>query len=91
VVRLEVQVRAGRVREPHIAQRLTTWARRDRSADWFALVGAVGERRDTQFVIGCDREYQPRRDGRLFCFANDVQIAYVNNSGSVELTVTRTA
>jgi hypothetical protein len=38
----------------------------------------------------CGRECQPHRDGRLFCFANDVQIAYFNNSGSVELTVTRT-
>ena len=27
---------------------------------------------------------------RLFCFANDVQIAYFNNTGSVELTVTQT-
>jgi hypothetical protein len=72
-------------------QRLTTWARRERPADWFKLVGAIGQRRSTQFVIGCGREYQPRRDGRLFCFANDVQIAYFNNCGYIELTVTRPA
>jgi hypothetical protein len=73
------------------AQRLTTWARRHHSADWFALVGSVSKRHDTYFTIGCGGEYRPTRDGRLFCFANDLWFFYFNNSGCVQLTVTRTA
>lgn len=73
------------------AQRLTTWARRHHTADWFALVGSISKRRNTYFTIGCGGEYQPTRDGRLLCFANDIWLFYFNNSGCVQLAVTRIA
>jgi hypothetical protein len=71
--------------------RLTEWLRRYRSANWFALIGAVGMHRESYFVIGSGCEYQAERDGRLLCFANDLWLFYFNNSGCIELTVTRTA
>jgi len=73
------------------AQRLTTWARRHRAADWFALVGSISKHHNTYFTIGCGSECQPTRDGRLFCFANDNWLFYFNNSGCVQLVVTRVA
>jgi hypothetical protein len=73
------------------AQRLTTWARRHHTADWFALVGSISRRHNTYFAISCGGEYRPARDGRLFCFANDIWLFYFSNSGCVQLSVTKTA
>jgi hypothetical protein len=75
----------------NIVLRLAERWRRQPDARWFALVGSIGASRDSQFLIGCNREYKPLKDGRLYCFANDVQIAYFNNSGHVQLTVRRIA
>lgn len=75
----------------NILLRLTERWRRQPDAKWFALIGSIGAARGDQFLIGSKREYQPLKDGRLYCFANDVQIAYFNNSGHVQLTVRRTA
>ena len=72
------------------AQRLTTWVRRHHAADWFTLVGSISKRRNTYFVISSGGEYRPARHGRLFCFANDIWLFYFNNSGYVQLAVTRT-
>ena len=90
---LDWKIRAGPdgYRSSNIMQRLTERWRRQPDASWFALIGSIGASRDSQFLIGCNREYQPPQDGRLFCFANDVQIAYFNNSGHIQLTVRRTA
>jgi hypothetical protein len=71
--------------------RFTERRRRAPHAKCFALIGSIGRNYDTQFLIGCSREYQVLRSGRLFCFANDVRIAYLNNSGEVKLTVTRSS
>ena len=68
--------------------RACEWLRRCPCADWFALIGAI-ERRRPMFVIGSGREWSPKTDGTLSCFANDVCIMYRNNKGSVELTIRR--
>ena len=44
----------------------------------------------TYFKIGCSRTLTGTRTGFLVCFANDIFVAYGDNSGSVSLTVTRT-
>lgn len=71
--------------------RLTGCLRRARRLPWFALAGAVGENLDTAFLIGSGTEISPSSGGELTCFANDVSVMYGNNSGSLLLTVTRTA
>jgi hypothetical protein len=67
--------------------------------NWFQLVGAIanGAGEDAEMgpdeVIpigkGCD--YQPKRSGYLYAYANDAWNFYDNNRGSVQLTVTRVA
>lgn len=54
---------------------------------FFSLVGTLGERLDTAFVIGqqCTRTFT--KDGELLCSANDVPWAYSNNRGSLPLTI----
>jgi|SRR5271166_5452078 len=56
---------------------------------WFTLIGAIDRKPETQFVIGKERTVTVPATGMLTCFANDVAFAYLNNFGSVELTVTR--
>ena len=68
--------------------RLFEWCRRLPSANWFALCGQVpGESRP--FLIGSQAERTMGVTGELSCFANDLRIMYANNSGSIDLTVTR--
>ena len=71
--------------------RLAAPRRRQPDANWFALIGSIGATRENQFLIACGCDYLPVQDGRLYCFANDVRIAYCNNSGHIQLTVTRIA
>jgi hypothetical protein len=73
------------------AQTLFEKMRRYKDADWFALIGALDRDDSTAFVIGDGCVYSPTRDGQLCCYANDVYAMYWNNSGSVDLTVTRIA
>ena len=56
---------------------------------WFTLIGSIGRDGRELFPIGADRAYSPRTSGNLFCFANDVRIAYWNNHGTIMLTVMR--
>lgn len=65
--------------------------RRVRDENWFALIGAIDRDRQTEFLIGTACEFTPTRGGQLTCFANDAPFMYWNNSGSIELTVTRVA
>jgi hypothetical protein len=52
-------------------------------------VGQVG---DSTFPIGARfAGHVAPASGELVCWANDVRLAYGNNSGAVELTVTRTS
>ena len=56
---------------------------------WFALIGAIDRKPETQFRIGKERTMIAPATGMLTCFANDVRHFYWNNFGWVELTVTR--
>lgn len=79
------------------------WTKRVEEFPWFALVGVIanGVGADvegnpiphTTFLIGngATRAVKAAEPGYLYCFANDAWQAYGNNSGSVALTVTRTA
>ncbi|HLA21127.1 MAG TPA: DUF2235 domain-containing protein [Pseudolabrys sp.] len=79
------------------------WTKRVEDKPWFALIGVIanGEGADgsgnpiphTTFLIGQGHEFKVPADqgGYLYCFANDAWQAYGNNSGSVSLTVKRTA
>lgn len=63
---------------------------------WFALLGCINRNRQSYFKIGCKLEhYSPPEDGKLTCFANDAlgfndYFYKHNNSGFIELSVTRT-
>jgi hypothetical protein len=65
--------------------------RRLPDANWFSLIGALGDEDDDLFLIG-DREepYTAPRDADLYLFANDMPSKYDNNEGSLIVTITRT-
>lgn len=66
--------------------------RRVPDARYFKLIGTIGRSLDSVIVIGSSLpDFAPTRPGRLYCFANDVRIMYWNNSGDVQLKITRTA
>ena len=69
--------------------RLTEWLRRAPHERWFALIGAIDRNMQTKFLIGTSATIVAPTSGMLTCFANDVAIAYWNNSGQVELSVRR--
>jgi hypothetical protein len=68
--------------------RLVEWRRRLPPANWFALCGQVTGK-SKPFLIGKHVERTMVETGELTCFANDLRIAYANNCGSIDLTVTR--
>lgn len=72
----------------NVLQEETESLRRVPDAKWFALIGALDHRKETEFVIGSRAEYTPTERGELTCFANDLIGFYLNNHGSVTLTVT---
>ena len=74
---------------PNAVMRFTERWRRVPGAPWFALIGSVDRSRHTLFEIGASASCSPPRDGILSCFANDLSLMYVNNSGTISLTVTR--
>jgi hypothetical protein len=67
------------------------WAKRERTAKWFSLIGQIAGSPRTQFDIGQLIEnnvvYLPPTSGLLYCFANDAWLMYWNNAGSIELDV----
>jgi hypothetical protein len=66
--------------------------RRLEDANWFALIGALGDEDDELFFIGDSTEpYIAPRDADLYLFANDMPSKYGNNDGSLMVTVKRTA
>lgn len=70
-------------------QRMSESLRRSPRDRWFVLVGTLGRDTGKIFRIGKDSTFAPDSTADLFCFANDVRLAYWNNRGKVELTVTR--
>ncbi len=65
--------------------------RRAAKERWFTLMGAIDGDASTVFRIGASATVRAPRSGTLTCFANDVPFAYLNNFGSVMLTVGHTA
>jgi len=66
--------------------------RRVEEANWFALVGALGDEDDNLIVIGDANEpFVVKKDADFYMFANDMPSKYENNDGSLIVTVTRTA
>lgn len=72
---------------PNFLLKLCEGLRRMPQAPWFALIGSIDK--NNFFLIGTDTNITAPKTGRLYCFANDVIIAYGNNQGSLQLTVTR--
>jgi hypothetical protein len=75
------------------------WTRRREDFPWFALVGVIangdgagpggGLADHETFLVGDGVTISPKRDGYLFCYANDAWHAYNNNRGSISLTIKR--
>ena len=64
--------------------------RREADADWFALIGAVGDSGDERFIIGTKTVKHTATKSDEFCpFANDLKRLYGNNEGRIYLKVTR--
>ncbi len=66
--------------------------RRCPEANWFELIGALGDEDDQLFRIkkgGNGNTYKAADNSELFAFANDLNSKYDNNSGQLEVTITR--
>jgi len=64
--------------------------RREEDANWFKLIGAVGDSDREQFIIGTKLTKHPVQKSGEFCpFANDLKRMYGNNEGRIYLTVKR--
>ena len=68
----------------------TKWLRRAPDHDWFCLIGIVKGEREEQFAIGTKTDdFKSETEGEFCSFANDLSFMYFNNSGSLQLTITR--
>lgn len=65
--------------------------RRQPDANWFELVGALGDEDDELFRIGSGTDYTAPRNAELWLFANDLKSRYGNNDGELRVTISRTA
>ncbi len=68
------------------------WRRRFPTANWFELVGTIGQNECNHFRIGCGdtgKKYSPTVSGPFYAFANDLPSKYRNNSGSIRVTIKR--
>ena len=66
--------------------------RRCPKADWFELIGSLGDEDDQLLrVVSDDKTFTAASDAELWFFANDLNSKYGNNSGSIEVTVKRVA
>jgi hypothetical protein len=74
---------------PNLLMRAFEWLRRAPHEPWFALIGGIDHDLRSLFLIGTERTLTAPVSGMLTCFANDLPLAYWNNLGSVQLTVTR--
>lgn len=69
---------------------LLSWTKRSKFAKWFQLIGVVDKNTKTLlYTIYFSNEgtFTAHASGRLWAFANDADIAYCNNSGSIELNI----
>jgi hypothetical protein len=66
--------------------------RRHPQADWFEVIGAMGDEDDQLLrILSADRVFTADHDAELYYFANDLKSKYDNNSGAIEVTVRRLA
>ena len=68
---------------------LFTPYKRATNAQWFALMGCINHTDDTAFLITNGCEVRISQSGEFTPFANDVNKDYQQNSGSIDLTITR--
>lgn len=76
----------------NIVQRIFSPLLRFPNGHYMTLIGCIDQDMGSAFAIGANANYKATRDGRLWCFANDVRFAfgaYGNNSGVIELIVDR--
>ena len=64
--------------------------KRQPNSSWFKLIGCL-DNESNCFEIGKSSVIKPSANGNLFCYANDLSISYGNNSGFINLTITRLA
>ena len=65
--------------------------RRHPDADWFEVIGALGDEDDELLrILHDDRTCTATSNADLYYFANDLDSRYGNNSGSIEVTIKRT-
>ncbi|HVK56497.1 MAG TPA: hypothetical protein VM532_15900 [Burkholderiales bacterium] len=74
---------------PNLLLRASEFLRRVPSAPWFALIGSIDRNEDAFFLLGAEATITPQSTGTLYCFANDVSFMYWNNTGGIQLSVTR--
>ncbi len=73
---------------------LLEYKRRCAHANWFELMGSVGDNGSEIFRIGKGGNhatFTPHTDGMLHAFANDMKQMYFNNHGQVKVSITRVA
>lgn len=67
---------------------LSSGKKRMKNENWFALIGTYNG--ENPFLIGSGLpEFKALMTGELICYANDVMGFYWNNSGAIELKITR--
>jgi len=82
---------------PWYKETLVKWFednRRCPEANWFELVGSLGDDDKSLFRIGRggpEHPYQAPKTADLYAFANDLDSKYDNNTGQLTVTITRTA
>lgn len=85
----------GRI-EPSLMQSMAHWALRCKQGRWFQLIGAIGRSDSNLFPIGMHAAWTYKgqsgdAEPELCLFANDAWFAYLNNHGSVKVTIKRVA
>ena len=85
------QYRAGPEGMPpqNFVQRLLAPLLRFGNGHYMTLIGCINQDMGSAIAIGESSLFKASQDGRLWCFANDLRIAYGNNSGAIELVVER--
>ena len=74
-----------------LADKLRVKGHASRKAEYFTLIGTIGESIEHAFVIGAGPcVFTAPISGELVCFANDLDPAYWNNFGSMKLSIVQT-
>ena len=62
-------------------------SKRNPSAKWFQLVGVINKNNNYTVELGAGGTFVAKENGKLWVYANDVDFAYGNNFGYIELTI----